>query len=76
MDDIISSFERPLTHIFISNIVYFTLNILGEDGKFVIAGNPIKIQGVDDLTIRPNAPLLNGDREKILMFADVVKSKL
>ena len=50
--------------------------MLGEDGKFVIAGNPIKIQGVDDLTVRPNAPTLNGDREKILMFADVVKSKL
>ena len=29
MDDIISPFDRPLTIIFVFNIVYFTLNILG-----------------------------------------------
>ena len=30
MDDIISRFDRPLTRIFVFNIVYFTLNILGD----------------------------------------------
>ena len=34
MDDIISSFDRPLTLIFVLNIVYFTLNFLGETTIF------------------------------------------
>jgi len=38
------------------------------DGRFRVAGNPIKISGIADLTVRPNPPKLDGDREAILKF--------
>ena len=37
-----------------------------RDGKFVIAGNPIKFDWVDDITVRENPPPLDQGREKII----------
>ena len=39
------------------------------DGKFVIAGNPLKISGYDDIQVRQNPPKMNDQRLNILKFA-------
>jgi len=46
------------------------------DGRFVIAGNPVKISGYEDLTVRSNPPVLNERRDEILKFAKDGRSKL
>jgi len=44
------------------------VDVLGHDGKpkYVAAGNPVKISGMDDPLTRAPAPLLDGDRADIL----------
>jgi CoA:oxalate CoA-transferase len=37
-----------------------------EDETFFAAGNPIKMSGLEDVTARPAAPALDGDRDAIL----------
>ncbi|MRU14822.1 CoA transferase [Roseovarius sp. A21] len=48
------------------------VDVLGEDGqpKYVAAGNPIKMSGLDDPKTRRPAPLLDGDRATILKWLD------
>ena len=39
------------------------------DGRFAIAGNPIKISGFPQLVERPNPPALDADREAIVALS-------
>ena len=53
-----------------SQVQFRNMALTSADGKFVIAGNPLKISGFQDIAVRENPPLLNGNRESILAFAD------
>ena len=51
------------------------VDILGEEGqpKYVAAGNPIKMSGLDDPKTRPPAPRLDGNRAAIMAWLDKAK---
>ncbi len=41
-----------------------------RETTFAAAGNPIKMSGLDDVTARPGAPSLDGNRDEILAWLD------
>jgi hypothetical protein len=51
------------------------MGLTSKDGRFVIAGNPLKISGYDDLETRHNPPMLNAHRESILAYAAEAEGK-
>ena len=40
-----------------------------ENGRFLVSGSPFKMSGYDEITARPDPPVLDSDRESILAFA-------
>jgi CoA:oxalate CoA-transferase len=46
------------------------MGLLSKDKRFVIAGNPLKISGYCDMTVRDNPPLLNESEKSIIQFAN------